>query len=101
MCAAHMSGHHMVHGGARWALTTILAEIIVTPENFLFVQFDHGVRTANHLGKPDDGRTWDWGANGADIPPPIQYKGGFFIHDETNRTPHIADMDGFKIGIEH
>ena len=96
-----MPGDDMIHRRARGALTTVLADIIIPPENFLLIQFHNCVGFADHLRQPDDRRARHRGADGTNVAAPVQDKRRFVFHDQAERTPYITDVDRFKIGIQN
>lgn len=96
---AHMARHHMIHRQPAVSLPTVLAGIMITPEDFTPRQFDVRTRSMNLVLKPDDRRTWDQLSDCFDMSASIHDHPGFTSQEQTDGAACRTDIDRFKIGI--
>jgi hypothetical protein len=99
MGTTHMPGNYMVDGEVWHLPAAILTGEPIPPKDFPSGQPDSWSGAANHFMKPDHGRSGKSGGRCPHCSTPIEHEHGFLRQHQAQRPVHIADIDGFKIGI--
>lgn len=100
MLAASMAGVDMIEGQFRYFPTTVLAGVIIPPENLPAGHFIGDARSADHPLQADDAGDGKTLADGADFSAAIDEQMRFFSQNQTDGAMDVADVDGFKIGVQ-
>lgn len=90
----------MVHSQVGGALTTVLAGVIVSPQDLAFRQPDARPRPADHLFEADNRRSRVAPGNCLDLTAAVQHYVRFSIEDEANRAAGVAYVDRLKVRVE-
>lgn len=99
--AAHVPGNDVVDGHVERMFSAILAHVVVSPENLAPGELEPGARAGDHLGQSDDRWNWQAARNRPDFSATVHHQRGLVSQQQAQSPVKIADMDGFKIGIEN
>lgn len=91
----------MINGQVSRPFTTVLAGVIITPENLPAGQFDLETRAVNHVLQPNDRGARKGRSSGVNLSPSIHHHGCLVCQNQTNRTAQVADIDWLEIGVEY
>lgn len=98
---AQAARHHMIDGEAGAFLSTVLAAIIVAPEDFLLGEFDARARPLDHVDHANDAGPRKERADGVDVAAAVLDDLGFADEQQTNRASRVAHVERFEVAIEY
>jgi hypothetical protein len=98
---AQVTRHDMVHGQTAFALSTVLAGIIVAAKDFPASQFHVWTRSMNLGLQPDDRRSWQQLLHRSDVPTPVYHHVRLARKEQADGPSRGTNIDRFEIGIEY
>jgi hypothetical protein len=99
--SAEMARQNVIDGQIGGVFSTVLAGETVAAENFTACEFELRTGARDHLLKANDGWTGEDEVDRVNFSAPIQYQSGFFAQEKPQRSPGIADIDRFEVGIQN
>jgi hypothetical protein len=99
--AMQCAGNDMVDCQFTAMQAAVLAGIAIASKNFMPGELNLRPGTLDHIFEPDDRRDRVGCRDGVEIPSSILDEGRLVVQDETERPPCVADMYGFKVGVQY
>lgn len=99
--AVQGAGYDMVDRQFSAAQAAVLAGVAIPAKDFMAGELNLGAGTLDHVFETDDGGDWVGCRDGVEIPSSILDEGRLVVQNETERPPCVADMYGFKVGVQY
>ena len=100
IAAARSTRYDVIDGEVRALLPTVLAAIVVAPEDFAFGEFDARMRPPDEVAQADDAGAREQGVDRADMAASVLDDLGFADHDQADGPPRVADVQRLVVSIE-
>jgi len=101
MAAPQTTRDDMIDGQILFALATILAGVIIAPENLALIELYTRTGSFYHHTQADNGWTREGARDRLNNAAPIHYQTGFSSQDKDNCALRRTYIDGRKIGIQY